>query len=139
MYKELKDKWGWNEEPSPQQFAQTHTAAKQQREAQEAAQQRQLQEQARAAQANMQMQQGFEDFRSQSMHPPPQPVHPSPAASQSSGGGGGGMRKMPQGILNPMYAKADFNLPQHPYQNFYVAPNHVGGGTWGTQQLFYNM
>ena len=33
------------------------------------------------------------------------------------------MRKMPQGILNPMYAKADFNLPQHPYQNFYVAPN----------------
>jgi hypothetical protein len=53
------------------------------------------------------------------------------ASLGSIAGGGGGpgkggeRRKMPQGIPNPMYAKADFNLPQHPYQNFYVAPNHV--------------
>ena len=187
VYKDLKEKWGWNEvEPSPQQFAQTHTAARQQREAQEAAeqqaaqeeaaaaaaaQQRQLQEQALAAQRHHQ-QQGY-DFNRQSMnqpmpsqqHAPPQPLLPPPTTMQPSpapsgtggaggsqgggnqgsgsggggGGGGGAGRKMPQGIPNPMYAKADFNLPQHPYQNFYVAPNHVSsGGAWGAQ-MYYNI
>ena len=33
--------------------------------------------------------------------------------------------KIPQGILNPMYAKADFTAPVHPYQSYYVAPNHI--------------
>ena len=165
VYKDLKEKWGWNEEPSAHQFAQTHTAAKQQKEREEA-QQRQLQEQAAAA-----MQQQSYDFHQQQrlnlpmpQHPPPQSLGPppppvsmnsTPSGSSGSGGsggqGGGGAaapRKMPQGIPNPMYAKADFNLPQHPYQNFYVAPNHVSGSTWqslglglggGGGQGFYNL
>ncbi|KAK4544451.1 hypothetical protein LTR36_004342 [Oleoguttula mirabilis] len=135
IYKELKEKWGWNEEPSPQQFAQTHTAARQQKEAREA-QQRQLQEQAQAAQS-MQLQQGFGNFGQQNMQaqvlqqaplPPPQPMQPAPPPTPQ--------KKPPAGIPNPMYAKADFNLPQHPYQNFYVAPNafanQQGGG------MYYN-
>ena len=28
------------------------------------------------------------------------------------------------GIVNPMLAKADFSQPIHPYQSYYVAPNH---------------
>lgn len=138
VYKELKEKWGWNEEPSPQQFAQTHTAARQQKEAQEA-QQRQLQEQAQAAQT-MQLQQGFPDFAQQQHNmqqslqqatmpqtapPPPQPIQPTPQQQAPP------MKRPPAGIPNPMYAKADFNLPQHPYQNFYVAPNTFGNPQGG--------
>ena len=140
MYKDLKEKWGWNEDPSPQQFAQTHTAARQQKEAQEA-QQRQLQEQAQAAQ---QMQQGYQQNLNLPMpqHPPPQSMGPPPAAAPTTSAAAPS-KKMPQGIPNPMYAKADFNLPQHPYQNFYVAPNHVSGqwnhGETGGQQPYYNV
>lgn len=135
IYKELKEKWGWNEEPSPQQFAQTHTAARQQKEAQEAQQQRQLQEQAQAAHS-MQLQQGFTDFSQQNLQamqqapppPPPQPTQPAPQPAP--------MKRPPAGIPNPMYAKADFNLPQHPYQNHYVAPNMFGNQQGGG--MYYN-
>lgn len=132
VYKELKERWGWHEEPSPQQVAQTHTAHRQAKEAQEA-QQRQMQEQAHRA--SLQLQQGFDFSQQQSSIPamhttPTQHMQPTPpqqhqqqpqqqpqnkAASQS--------KRPPPGIPNPLYAKADFNLPQHPYQNFYVAPN----------------
>jgi len=30
----------------------------------------------------------------------------------------------PQGIVNPMFASADFSAPKHPYQEYYVAPAH---------------
>jgi hypothetical protein len=69
----------------------------------------------------------------QQQHQPRQPQQqqqqqqpPSSAGKQN--------KKMPSGILNPMYAKADFNLPQHPYQDVYVAPSsgygHPQGGVW---------
>ncbi|KAK5165134.1 uncharacterized protein LTR77_009231 [Saxophila tyrrhenica] len=145
VYKELKEKWGWEEQMSAEEYAQTHEAARLQREAKEA-RERQMQENAMLAQ---QQQQSF-DFNAQqsngmgTLQPNVQPSGPpmmNPATSNpgggggsggaGGGGGGGGMpRKMPQGIPNPMYAKADFNLPQHPYQNFYVAPNHVSAA-WG--------
>jgi hypothetical protein len=35
---------------------------------------------------------------------------------------------VPAGILNPLLATADFGMPQHPYQNYYVAPNPMGQG-----------
>lgn len=59
----------------------------------------------------------------QALQPTPQSQHTTPA------------QKPPAGIPNPMYKQADFNLPQHPYQNFYVAPNNhfgnaQGGGTY---------
>ncbi|KAK1057273.1 hypothetical protein LTR74_014259, partial [Friedmanniomyces endolithicus] len=126
VYGDLKAKWGWNEEPSPQQFAQTHTALIQQKKAQE--------EQAQANQQGMvlpgmQMQpQGYSgggggggEFAAHQgmMHqssgglPSQQPPPPGPAAPQ---------KKPPAGIPNPMYAKADFNQPNHPYQAYYVPP-----------------
>lgn len=48
------------------------------------------------------------------------------------GGGGSSLppappqppRAMPSGILNPLLAKADFSLPNHPYQQYYQPPNH---------------
>ena len=135
VYKDLKEKWGWNEGPEAHQFAQTHTAVRQAKEAEEA-QQRQLQEQAQAAQSiHLSQHYGHQSLNlPMPQHPPPQLLGPTstPTASMptpnsaKSGGGGGPPKKMPQGIPNPMYAKADFNLPQHPYQNFYVAPNHHG-------------
>jgi hypothetical protein len=163
VYKDLKEKWGWGEEPSAHQFAQTHTAARQAKEAQEA-QQRQLQEQAQAAQEYQsrfsQQQQGYQSLNlPMPQHPAPQSLGPTLTPTTSipnqtpskAGAGGGGGKSMPQGIPNPMYAKADFNLPQHPYQNFYVAPNHAHhaspppsehGNTWTPQQgngPYYNI
>ena len=92
----------------------------------EDAQPRQLQEQARLSQHY-----GRQSLKlPMPQHPPPQQMGPTstPTASKptpnSTKNGGGPPKQMPQGISNPMYAKADFNLPQHPYQNFYVAPNH---------------
>lgn len=31
----------------------------------------------------------------------------------------------PQGIVNPMFAGADFGMAKHPYQDVYVPPNHA--------------
>lgn len=146
VYKELKEKWGWAEEPSPQQFAQTHTAAQQEKERQEQQQQQQLQ-QAQAAQQqqqSMQLQQGFM-YNSQNvaqtmslptvqLTPPQQPPPQQAQQQQPRGGAGKQHKKPPPGITNPLYAKADFNLPQHPYQDVYVAPSsghgHPQGGYW---------
>ncbi|KAJ9632357.1 hypothetical protein H2203_000762 [Taxawa tesnikishii (nom. ined.)] len=49
--------------------------------------------------------------------PPPPPPPPQPPAAAP--------RRPPSGIINPLYATADFTMPQHPYQNVYVAPNAV--------------
>lgn len=143
VYKELKEKWGWAEEPSPAQMAQTHTAAQREKERQEQEQEQQLQQaQRHQQQQSMQLQQGF-DFNAQNVaqnmslpsvqltppqhQPPPQQQPPAGAAGKQN-------KKPPPGIPNPMYAKADFNLPQHPYQNFYVATSsgygHAQGGYW---------
>ncbi|KAI9052898.1 hypothetical protein LZ554_003170 [Drepanopeziza brunnea f. sp. 'monogermtubi'] len=32
---------------------------------------------------------------------------------------------LPSGILNPLLAKADFSLPNHPYQQYYQPPNQI--------------
>ena len=42
---------------------------------------------------------------------PPVPANPAPRRPQ-----------VPSGIVNPMYATADFSAPNHPYQAYYVAP-----------------
>lgn len=138
VYKELKEKWGWNEDLSPSQYAQTHTAARQVKEAQDA-QQRHMQEQAQRAHS-LTLQQSFDFNQQQSMnvlqsrHPTPtQQMHATPPQQQQQQHTPTRQQqpqappqkkpRMPSGIPNPLYAKADFNLPQHPYQNFYVAPN----------------
>lgn len=131
VYKELKEKWGWNEDPSPQQFAQTHTAARQAQEVQDE-QQRQMQDQGQRA--SLSLQQGFAFGQLSAMQPQQvtptlstqmSPPQQTPQQQQQSlrASAPQGKSRMPSGIPNPLYAKADFNLPQHPYQNFYVAPN----------------
>jgi hypothetical protein len=162
VYKDLKDKWGWNQELTAHEYAQTHDAFIQAKEAQ-AAQQREFQERAQAAQT-MQLQQGFPlpppaqaqtavDYNQQqhqqnmqqasipqvTIAPPPQPIRPAPQQPPPPQQAKPGMQRPPAGIPNPMYKQADFNLPQHPYQNHYVAPNHqfpqpAGGGGLG----YYN-
>ncbi|KAF2813098.1 uncharacterized protein BDZ99DRAFT_381672 [Mytilinidion resinicola] len=77
---ELKEKWGWNEEPNP---ANMH-----------------YQQQALQPQVTLQ------PMPATSLPPAP-PARPRP----------------PVGILNPLLATADFAMPQHPYQAYYVAPN----------------
>jgi hypothetical protein len=139
IYEDLKKKWGWNEELSPEHFAQTHTAAIQQKKAQQEEQERQMREQAQAAQQqNMTLQQSYHPGGAQSNFGTPQqslqqmgmqPSHSAqhtpqqPPSTQKSTPAHAAMKLPPAGIPNPMYAKADFSLPQHPYQNFYVAPN----------------
>ena len=143
VYKELKEKWGWNEEPSPQQFAQTHTAARLQKEAEEARQEQeqeqQLQRQAQAAQQSMQLQQGFsfnQQGMQQNMSMPPQTLQPTPQLQPPKAPPSAAMSKRPPaGIPNPMYKPADFTLPQHPYQNFYTPP--ISGSQGG--QFYYNI
>lgn len=135
VYKDLKEKWGWGQEPSPREFAQTHTAAIQQKAAaQEALQQQQLQ---------MSSQHALNYAPQHSVVLAPPLLHPPPTPQAAARKG------PPAGIPNPMYKTADFSLPQHPYQNFYVAPSQGAGnggfmqdqhlhqqGT-GTQGLYY--
>lgn len=87
LNKELKDKWGWNDDafqqPPPQQMP--------------------------AALMHNPPMQSFQ-FQQQSSSLPPTP--PS-------------VLGMPRpGIVNPLMRTADFSAPTHPYQNYYVAPNH---------------
>lgn len=44
--------------------------------------------------------------------------------------------RLPQGIVNPLMAAADFSAENHVYQNYYVAPqsNHPGGYQYESYQ-----
>jgi hypothetical protein len=163
VYKELKEKWGWNEEATAEQVAQTHAAKERERQASVVSQFQQQQQQAeQQRQASLsQMTQGWNSqmspttsngFQRQSSHTPqqrqssqqaatPTPQQAPPPVPQQKKKG------MPVGIPNPMYAKADFSLPQHPYQQYYVPAagvqgqgafggllNGGGGGYGGAQQ-----
>lgn len=151
VYKELKEKWGWNEEPSAEQVAQTHAAKERERQASAANQQFLEQQHRQQSLSQMgggqwgtgmppqmspttsngfqqqQQRQNSHTPRQSSQHATPTPAPPTsapisaPPPAKKKGG-------MPVGIPNPMYAKADFNLPQHPYQNFYVPAAVQGGG-----------
>ena len=62
------------------------------------------------------------------LHSPPmdyqyqqqQPVAPLPPAPAPAPA----LPQIPRGIVNPLMRTADFNAPTHPYQSYYVAPNH---------------
>lgn len=158
VYKELKEKWGWNEEISPQQYAQTHNAARQAKEAQDE-QQRQMQEQAQRAQS-LSLQQGFNFGQQNNMSVMQQqqvtptqmspPQQPPPSQQQSRPRTSAPAKpRIPSGIPNPLYAQADFTLSQHPYQKFYVPPNvsqsmgfptngQSNGGGVPAPPLYYN-
>ncbi|TKA64813.1 hypothetical protein B0A55_10551 [Friedmanniomyces simplex] len=171
VYGDLKAKWGWGEEPSPREFAQTHTALLLQKkkaleeEEEEEERRRGLREQ---GMRGMQMQQGFSGggggkFTAQSnLHhggggssgllsqplqqqqqsaaqpqPPPLPPPAQPPAQPPR------QKKPPSGIPNPMYAKADFNKPNHPYQAYYVPPSTTSAAAFGNHPqgngLYYSL
>lgn len=80
---ELRTKWGWQPEGTPQQIS--------------------------VVPQNSLAQFFPSTTQAPSTSLPPAPPPPS--------------RSMPGGILNPLLAKADFSLPNHPYQQYYQPPN----------------
>ena len=95
LNKELKEKWGWNNDE----------------EAFQRQQQTQQQQSQQLQTGTMQMPSfGFQQQGSSggSQLPPAPPTMLSKAP--------------PQGIVNPLLSKADFSAPKHPYQNYWVPP-----------------
>jgi hypothetical protein len=93
---ELKEKWGWNNDDV----------------------QPPLQQQQQFA-GNMQGPTGLQ-YQQQTLQPQVN-LQPIPAASLPPAPPA--RPRPPVGILNPLLATADFTMPQHPYQSYYVAPN----------------
>lgn len=131
VFRELKEKWGWNEDITPEPFAHTHPGARLQQDAHH--HHRQLRQQRQAAE-HVPLQPSFSAFGKHQQQPldvpppalppgsmpPPQPTHLTPPQQLTPA------ERLPAGIPNPMYKQADFSLPQHPYQNVYVAPSNFG-------------
>ncbi|KAF2226933.1 hypothetical protein BDZ85DRAFT_293770 [Elsinoe ampelina] len=122
VFKELKERWGWKDEQMPNVHITSNSDPK-----------------VRSVGHN----QGSASFANSSPQTYPQTsMQPSPNQNFGSSSGQGKSaappsgsttnvaaptpRRPPSGIVNPMFATADFNMPQHPYQNVYVAPNHAG-------------
>ncbi|KZF23151.1 hypothetical protein L228DRAFT_267168 [Xylona heveae TC161] len=99
LNKELKDKWGWQDEEEVCQPTPTRPQAPPQNP---------------IPQAIMQSSASLQSFP---FHTPASaqqpPVAPTPPATQ----------RIPSGIMNPLMATADFSSQHHPYQSYYVAPN----------------
>ena len=94
LHKELKEKWGWNDEEAFQQ---------------QQAQQQQSQQMSSTMMTQQMPNFGFQPQGSGSSLPPAPPL-------KSQG--------PQQGIVNPLLRTADFSAPKHPYQNYWVPPLH---------------
>jgi len=100
VIQELRKKWGWPESPPQQQQLQT-----------------QAQQVLSVPPSSHQQMQAAYPQQTQALLQPPlqavvQPVRTMPPSTSAR----------PQ---NPLLGAADFSLPQHPYQNWYVAPNTI--------------
>jgi hypothetical protein len=96
VFKELKEKWNWHDEPQPPPQPVAPVSTS-------------------LLTSPVPMQQQYGQYSTTiSSVAAPAPAQP-PAAS----------RRPPAGMVNPMFANADFTMPSHPYQNVYVAPNPV--------------
>lgn len=115
VFKELKEKWGWQDTPVAAHPAPAQTSF--------AAPPSLLQ--------NPAPMQAYPQYSAAGMQPSampntyPQavvsaPLPSAPAAAQ---------RRPPTGIVNPLFATADFTLATHPYQNVYVAPSSMAHQT----------
>lgn len=121
VFKELKDKWGWSEE-TPQQQQQSlqqrpsitpMDAMNQQSSV--------LQSTAPMSAQQQQTYQSYSPSGLQNVSAASAPLAPAVAAPPPPPP----RQRMPSGIMNPIYANADFTMPSHPYQNVYVAPNQI--------------
>lgn len=135
VYKELKEKWGWTDGPSPPAPPNApHTSRS-------LVFQSQLMGHGHGhsgsvgsfssqggqypTQQGMQSAYGGQSNSGSVSAPPPPPTAAAPPR-----------QKPPSGIVNPMYSTADFSMPQHPYQNVYVAPN-LAAHTHHSTGLYY--
>lgn len=106
VFKELKEKWKWQEEtPQVQQVQHLSPVDA-------------MNQQQSVLQSAAPLQQTYQQYV-QSVAPQPQAPVPAPQPAAAP------RQRMPSGIMNPIYANADFTMPSHPYQNVYVAPNAV--------------
>ena len=133
IHKELKEKWGWNNERLERSddisdksselamFTQRHESQQQHQQAQQqklaaAVMQQatrdslQQQKEQQAAQKSEETPYGYQSFQAEHQG------RPSATLCRLN-------HRRVAGILNPMLASADFSMPQHPYQSHYVAPN----------------
>lgn len=122
---ELKQKWGWNEQqaqthdPQLVGYPQNENVAYQQQQ-----QYQQHHQQHHHPQHGLQPSPNMQQLHQQSnMQPTSLPPSLPAAAQQQPQQQQQQMRRPPSGIVNPIFATADFNMPQHPYQAHYVAPN----------------
>lgn len=131
VFKELKERWGWkddqmpnvhitsNADPKVRSIGITPTgAASYNNSSPQNYPQTSMQPQSQNQTYGSTSSQGFGSTSA----PPP----PGSSSGSSSGATPAQHRRPPSGIVNPMFATADFSMPQHPYQNVYVAPNHAG-------------
>lgn len=95
--------------PSPQMQHQQHLQAQQYQQQQQAQQAQQQQQQQHAQQQAQQQQQQQQSQQQQQQRTPQQLTPPLPVSSRPH--------------VNPLLIRADFSLPDHPYQNWYQPPN----------------
>ena len=92
MHKELKEKWGWTEEPQTSQPPPPPPPPM-----------------GAPSSGVVHQQSNMQDFQYPSASMPPAPPAPPP------------VKQMPRsGIVNPILRTADFSAPIHPYQSHYV-------------------
>lgn len=103
VFKELKEKWNWVDEPAPQAAPLAPLQAMPSQSLLQSAAPLQHQQQS--------YQQYPNNVQQQSVAAPPATA-PAPAPAP--------YRRPPSGIINPMFANADFTMSSHPYQNVYV-------------------
>ncbi|KAK4972517.1 hypothetical protein LTR66_011322 [Elasticomyces elasticus] len=113
VFKELREKWGWEDESQRQAVPPLAPQQQQQRQQQLNIQSSLLQN-PQILPTSFQYQPMQQQQQQMTTALPPAPPQTQPAVPARP--------KVPAGIPNPMYATADFSLPQHPYQNVYVAP-----------------
>lgn len=119
VYKELKEKWGWKDDPSPvmpQHHGSISSNSGMPQPPVLASPASSLHSYGGGSvpHSHSHSQSQYGGGMQQNYQSQPAAPAPAPAAAPS--------RRPPAGIVNPMYATADFSMPQHPYQNVYVAP-----------------
>jgi len=122
VFKELKERWGWSEHPSMPQAHITSNSDPTPRPIGHGSYSASPTQTAYTNTGSVSGPSGNYGQIQVATAPPP----PPPAAPVA--------RRPPIGIVNPMFATADFSMPQHPYQNVYVAPNY---NNTAASSLFY--
>jgi len=122
VFKELKEKWGWQEDVplQTQQHIQQQNQPQQQQQQTQALTPVEAMNQQRSVLQSSAPMQSYQQYPSNMQNVVPPPAAPAPVPQPAAP-----RQRLPSGIMNPLYANADFTMSSHPYQNVYVAPNAV--------------